>query len=140
MRRVTTLGILVTCVCFGAQSNFDPDQKTWTLSNSWLNTVFELTSDGHFVTLSLSDVQTGARWIPADNQPSTPIRLKAGSEVFDVQRQYELIAQSVQALSPAGIRQTIVLRDLKGVGQVTLALELYDNQPVLHYSLTYRNL
>lgn len=125
---------------FGAQSNFDPDQNTWTLNNGWVYAVFQLTADGHFVARELDDLRSGDRWTAPANQPSALIRLQTGAEIFDAQRQYVLIGQSVQTSTPAGVRQSIVLQDTKGAAQFTLLLNVYDDQPVIRYSVTYRNL
>lgn len=125
---------------FGAQSIFDPQQNTWTLTNGWVYAVFQLTPEGYFLAQGISDLNSGDRWTASANQPSTPVRLEAGSELYDAQRQYVLLGQSVQSETPSGVRQTIVLEDLKGIAQFTLVFHVYDNQPVLRYSLTYRNL
>src|SRR5690348_15698889 len=140
MRKVPVWLWMWVCVpvLYAAQSNFDPDQNTWTLNNGWVNAVFQLTVDGHFVAQELDDLRSGDRWTAAINQPSALIRWQAGSEVFDAQRQYMLMGQSVQTL-PTGVRQTIVLQDLKGTAQFTVVLNAYDDQPVIRYSIIYRN-
>src|SRR5262249_29698620 len=54
---------------------------------------------------------------------------------------YTLLNQTVQAItSPSGVRQSIILLDTKGAAQITVVLEMYDDQPVLRYNLRYRNL
>jgi len=131
---------LAAPLSFGAQSIFDPQQNTWTITNGWMYAVFQLTPDGYFLAEEVSDLHSGDRWTASANQPSTPIRLQAGSEQFDAQRQYSLLSQSVDIPTPSGVRQTIVLKDLKGIAQITLVFTVYDDQPVLRYSLTYRNL
>src|SRR5262249_33114747 len=125
---------------FGAQSIFDPQQNSWTIHNESVYAIFALTSEGHFVTNEVSDLHSGDRWTASPNQPSALIRLQAGGEVFDAQRQYTLRDQSVVGISPSGIRQNIVLDDLSGAARFTIVLEVFDGQPVLHYSVIYRNL
>ncbi len=125
---------------YGAQSTFDPSNNTWALTNGWIRAVFQLDSAGHFLSQEVSDLHSGDRWLPSANQPSAVIRFQTSAETFDAQEQYVLIGQSVGAISPSGISQSIVVGNLSGTAQFTLKLELYDNRPVLHYSLAYRNL
>ena len=127
-------------MCFGAQSTFDPEQNTWTMGNGRLQAIFRLTPEGYFWTQEISDSGTGDRWTASANQPGSPIRLLAGGEWFDASRQYLLQDQFTQTTTPPGIRQYIVLRDLKNTALITLAFEIFDNHPVLRYSLRYRNL
>ncbi len=127
-------------VSFGAQSIFDPEQNTWTINNGWVYAVFELTPEGHFLAREVDDLHSGDRWTASPNQPSALIRLQAGNELFDARRQYVLVNHGVQTTTPAGVRQSIVLQDLNGAAQFTLVLKVYDDQPVLRYGLTYRNL
>ena len=125
---------------FGAQSIFDPSQNTWTLSNGWIRAAFQLSPDGYFLTRQISDLQSGDQWTPSPNRPTSPVRLQVGNDVFDAQRPFVLLDQYTQTVNPAGLRQYIVLQDLNSAAQITVILEVYDNQPVLRYSLRYRNL
>ncbi|MGA2271087.1 MAG: glycoside hydrolase family 36 protein [Bryobacteraceae bacterium] len=125
---------------FGAQSIFDPTQHIWTLSNGWIRAVFQLSPDGYFLTQQISDWQSGDQWMPSPNRPTSPVRLQAGAGVFDAQRPFLLLDQFTQNVDPSGVRQYIVLQDLNSAAQITVILEVYDNQPVLRYSLRYRNL
>src|ERR1035438_7518867 len=74
------------------------------------------------------------------NQPSSLIHLQAGNDVFDAHRQYSLLDQYTVSVSPSGVRQIILLQDLANAAQITVVLDIYDNQPVLRYNLRYRNL
>ena len=65
---------------FGAQSIYDPQLNTWTISNGWVYTVLELTPDAHFVVREIVDFYSGDRWTAPPSQPSSPIRLQAGRE------------------------------------------------------------
>jgi hypothetical protein len=125
---------------FGAQSVFDPSQNTWTLSNGWISAAFQLTPDGYFLTRQISDLQSGDQWTASPNRPTSPVRLQVGTDVFNAQRPFLLLDQYPQSISnPSGVRQYIVLQDLISAAQITVILEVYDNQPVLRYSLVYRN-
>jgi hypothetical protein len=125
---------------FGAQSIFDPTQNTWTIGNGWISAVFQLSPDGHFLTQQISDLQSGDQWTTSPNRPTSPVRLQAGTDVFDAQRPFLLLDQYTQTVNPSGLRQYIVLQDLTSPAQITVLLEVYDHQPVLRYSLLYRNL
>ena len=85
-------------------------------------------------------MQSGDQWTPAPNQPTSPVWLQTSADMFDAQRPYVLLDQFAQSISPSGMRQYIVLQDWNGTAQITVILEVYDNQPVLRYSLRYRNL
>ena len=132
--------VSLACSCFGAQSNFDQATNTWTLTNGWIRAIFQLTPDGYFLTQQIEDLTSGDRWTTPWNQPTSPFRLQAGSEVFAAGRQFLLYGQSAISLPPSGVRQSIVLEDVKGAGMLTVVFEIYDNQPVLRYSLKYKNL
>src|SRR5260370_884392 len=124
----------------GSQSDFDSNQNLWTMSNGWIRATFQLTPDGYFLTRQISDLQSGDQWNASPNRPTSPVRLQAGDDLFDAQTQFVLNAQYVEAVSPGGVRQTVVLQDVKGRAQITLLFELYTNHPVLRYSLKYKNL
>jgi hypothetical protein len=124
---------------FGAQSIFDPSQNTWTLGNGWISAVFQLTPDGYFLTQRISDLQSGDQWTPALNQPTSPVWLQVGTDVFNAQRPFLLLDQYIQTVDPSGVRQYIVLQDLNSGVRITVILDVYDNQPVLRYSLLYQN-
>ena len=124
----------------GAQSNFDPDRNTWTLSNDWIRASFQLTPEGFFLAQRISDVQSGDQWAASPNRPTSPVRLQAGSDLFDAQTPFLLVAQYAESVNPGGIRQFIVLQDVKGRARITVVVDLFNNHPVLRYSLKYKNL
>src|SRR5665647_1363872 len=124
----------------GAQSNFDPDQNIWTLSNGWIRASFQLTPEGFFLTQQISDLQSGDQWAASGNRPTSPVRLQADSDLFDAQTRFFLVAQYAESVNPGGIRQFILLQDVRGRAQITVVFDLFDNHPVLRYSLKYKNL
>src|SRR6266536_6029141 len=124
----------------GAQSNFDAEQNIWTLSNGWIRATFQLTPDGNFLTRQISDLQSGDRWTAPSNRPTSPVRLQTDSDLFDAQTQFFLVAQYAESVNPGGVRQFIVLQDVKGRGQITVVFDLFNSHPVLRYSLKYKNL
>jgi alpha-galactosidase len=124
----------------GAQSVFDPEQNSWTLSNGLIRATFQLSPEGLFLTREITDLNSGDQWVPSFNRPTSPIRLQAGNDLFDAQTQFLLVSQSGASINPGGIRQSIVLQDLKGRAQITLMLELFNDQPVLHFNIKYKNL
>src|SRR5256885_1935286 len=132
MKRATIglwIALWAPVASFGAQSIFDPQSNTWTITNGSVYAVFQLTPDAHFLVKEVSELNSGDRWIASPTTASTPIRLQVGDQVFDAQTQYSLVSQSLQSGSPSGIRQSIVLQDLKGTAQLTLTLKVYDDQP-----------
>ena len=117
-----------------------PRRTPGRIGNGWISAVFQLSPDGHFLTQQISDLQSGDQWTTSPNRPTSPVRLQAGTDVFDAQRPFLLLDQYTQTVNPSGLRQYIVLQDLTSPAQITVLLEVYDNQPVLRYSLLYRNL
>jgi alpha-galactosidase len=124
----------------GAQSNFEPEQNIWTLSNGSIRATFQLTADGYFLTRELADLQTPDRWVPSANRPTSVVRLQAGNDTFDAQTPFLLVSQNAESINPAGVRQSIVLQDLNGRAQITVIFEMFTGHPVLRYSLKYKNL
>ena len=138
---IILLGVsLGISAAFGAQTTFDPGQRTWTLGNGWIQAVFQLTPEGFFRAQSLVDFTIGDQWTASVSQPSSPIHIVAGADVFDANRTFTLADHYTQTLdSPAGIRQYIVLDDVAGAARIVVLLELYDGQPVMRYRVWYRN-
>src|SRR5215471_11234109 len=133
--------VLAVAPAFGGpQAIFDPAQNQWTLNNGLVRAVFQLTPEGYFLTQEIDNLESGDRWTVSASRPTSPVRLQTESDLFDANTAFELISQNTQSIAPAGVRQSIVLKDLKGRAQVTVIFELYDNQPVLRYSLRYKNL
>jgi hypothetical protein len=130
----------IAASAFAAQSNFDPGQNQWTLTNGWIRAAFQLTPDGYFLTQQFADLQSGDVWSASADRPTSPIRLQTDSDLFDASTPFQLIAQYAQTITPAGVRQFIVLGDLRNRAQITVIFEVYDNQPVIRYSLKYKNL
>ena len=140
MGKTIGLGLLCLTTAFGSQSIFDASTNKWTVNNGAIQAVFRYTPEGNFVMLSISDLGNGDTWTPSSSQATSLIRLQAGNDVFDARRQFVLLDQYTENLTPSGVRQYIVLQDSNGVAQITVNLDLYDNQPALRYGVRYRNL
>src|SRR5262249_3007039 len=132
-------GILLSCVlavlatspiAFGAQSIYDSNLNIWTLSNGSTQAVFQLTPEGRFLMHSISDLSRGDQWAPAPGQPTSPIRVQAGDNLYDARGTYFLLDQYYQNVTPSGVRQYIVLEDTHATARITVILEMYDGQPV----------
>ena len=134
------LWITVSACGFAAQANFNAEQNVWLLTNTVMQAAFQLTPDGRFLTQSISSFDSGDLWTAAPGQPSSLIHFQAGAGLYDAHTQYKLIDQYTQAISLSGVRQVIVLTDVNSTAQITLNIDIYDNQPVLRYHLRYRNL
>jgi len=124
---------------FAAQTTFNSVSRIWTLKSDQITATFQLTAQGFFHTQSILNSATGDQWAPPAGQPTSPINFTAGSDTFDVSRQYTLLDQYSHSIAPSGVRQYVVLQDLTGVARITLILEVYDGQPVLRYSSSYLN-
>jgi alpha-galactosidase len=139
-RIVLSITLLAGLTFGGARSNFDTEQNTWTLSNGLIRASFQLTPEGFFLTHQISDLQSGDQWTASPNRPTSPIRLQADADLFDAQTNFFLIAQYAESVNPGGVRQFIVLQDVKGRARITVILDLFNDHPVLRYSLKYKNL
>ena len=137
---VLSITLMAGSALGGAQSNYDPDQNSWTLSNGLIRATFQLTAEGFFLTQQISDLTSGDQWAPCLNRPASPIRLQADSDIFDASTQFFLVNQYSASITPGGVRQSIVLQDVKGRAQLTVILELYNDYPVLRYGVKYKNL
>ncbi len=133
----------VAAVCpigHAATASFDPTQNFWILNNGWIQVTVQLTADGHFRVQSLTDTQSGDSWFASGSQPVSPIHIQAGADLFDGQRLYSLLDQYTTTATPNGLRQVIQLQDLANAAQFTITFDIFDNQPVLRYHVTYRNM
>src|ERR1039457_2539579 len=120
---VLTITLLAGLAFGGAQSNFDPDQNIWTLSNGWIQASFQLTPEGFFLTQQISDLQSGDQWTASPNRPTSPILLQADNDVFDAQTRFFLFTEYAQCIKPGGVRQFIVLQDVQGRARITVILD-----------------
>lgn len=137
---VLLLWVTLPVSALGGQASFDPNQNVWSITNGLIQATFQLTPDGHFLTQSIASLQSGDLWTAAPGQPATLIHFQAGGDLFDVNRQYTLSNQYSQAINPSGVRQVIVLADTRGAALVIVNIDIYDGQPVIRFSLRYRNL
>jgi alpha-galactosidase len=132
-------GLICATLFAGTRATYEAEKKTWTLSNDWISASFQLSPEGYFLTRELAGARSGDVWTASPNQPQSLVSLKTDADVFDAGTAYNLVRQFTESVG-AGTRQTIVLRDLPGRAEMTLVLEIYTGQPVLRYSLKYRNL
>src|SRR5581483_3584259 len=84
---------LASSLGHAAESIYDPVQNTWILNNGWIQATFQLTPDSRFITQSINDLRSGDFWLASLTQPSSPIHLQAGNDLFDARRQYQLLSQ-----------------------------------------------
>ena len=121
------------------QFNFDNQQRIWTLSNGWIEAVFQLTPSDTFEFRSLRDLRSGETWQPPEQVRSSPIRLQVDDKLWDGQTPFRLVSQQARAIARRGYRQTITLGDLQRLGYLQLELEMYEDQPVLRYRVRFRS-
>ena len=121
------------------QFNHDPAVQTWSLSNQLVRAEFQLSPDGVFTFGGLTNLRTGRLWGPPPDRRSSPIDLVVSGSGIGADSHFRLISQSAGAIARQGYRQTIVLQEAITLGQVTLELEMFANQPVLRYRVLYRN-
>src|SRR5262249_12762259 len=137
--KLLACAILSSTLFAGVRANYEPTQKIWNLSNESISAGFQLTPEGYFLMRQIASAQRGDDWTATANPQGSVVSLRTNTDIFDAGTAYELVSQFAEEL-PNGMRQTIVLRDLLGRAQFTLVFEVYQAQPVLRYTLKYRNL
>jgi alpha-galactosidase len=120
-------------------TRYDPKTQRWYVSNSRIETAFELSSDGNFRSLGLQDLQTGTLWHSPDWLPSSPISLNTTAGRVDTSTLFTLTRYYTRDTARGGKRLTIVLEDVVGRGSVRVDLEMYPDQPVLRYRARFTN-
>jgi hypothetical protein len=130
---------LSSVVAGAARSVYDSEQNTWTLENGLLQAKLQL-RDGRLTAQSIRDLRSGDVWNAPADAPANLIAMTAGRERYDDQRLYALVSQQSATAPSPGVRQTIVLQDLQQSARFTIVFDLYDEQPVLRYSVRYQNL
>lgn len=134
------LGILLVLPALTAQdvvqTSFDADSLTWSLSNSLISVQYRLDENGR---LRLWDLRRagGTAWVAGGAPFSSPIyiALDSGSDPGWI-----LSGTSQEPAAAGGRRLVVDLVDAHGPTEVTLAIEMYPNQPFVRTSYTYRNL
>src|ERR1017187_6088597 len=106
-RIVINITLLAGLAFAEAQSNFDPGQNTWTLSNGWTRAAFQLTPEGYFLTQQPSVLHSGDQWAASPTRPTSPVRFQTDGPLFDAQTRFFLIAQYPKSVKPGGILQFI---------------------------------
>ena len=139
-----TLCALAACFAAAASAQFhlgyDPEHRIWTVRNGVIEAVFHLTPSDTFEWQRLEDLRNGQAWTPPEGIAVAPFRFQVDEALIDARTHFRLVSHRAQAIARRGYRRTIVLRDLGGLGQLTLELEMYENQPVLRYRTRFRNL
>lgn len=119
---------------------FDEEQGVWSMENSVIRAIFQLTPEGNFQFRSLTNKVSNDIWTPSPNAQRSPIRLRLEDAAFDERTAYKLVRQSAGPAARRSYRQTIELEDLNGIGRILLVLEMYEKQPVLRYRVRFQNL
>ncbi|MBL8229908.1 MAG: alpha-galactosidase [Bryobacterales bacterium] len=138
----TIAAILITLPgVVSAQFRFQhTPENHWLLSNGWIEAEFQFTDRNTFEFVSLKNQKNGDTWKAHPGIASSPIRFASESEAVDAYIPLRFVQESTEAIDRRGMRQNLVFDELGGGFRIFLALELYENQPVLRYSVKVRNL
>src|SRR5258708_6215325 len=131
-RMFVAIGLITGSLYAGTQANYDSDQRIWNLSNGLISASFQLTPDGFFLTRQIADMRNGDVWSASPARPTSPVRLQTDTDIFDAATSFDIYSQTAEPLRN-GMRQSIVLADLRGRAQITVVFEMYNDQPVLRY-------
>ncbi len=133
------LSLAATATAWGQfDFRFDRETTRWTLSNSRIEAVLELTPAGNLQFVRLSHLSSGDTWRGAEY--SSPLRFTLDKTAYGERTSYRLVTQSAQAMARGGYQQSIWLEDLDATVQVRLDLQMYGGYPVLRYGTRVRNL
>ncbi len=139
-RRLAALGTFVPSLLVAQfQFNFSDEQR-WTLSNGVIEATFAMTQRDTFEFESIRDLKTGDIWRSPEDALSSPIRFATENTAVDAWIPVRLVSHSRQAIDRRGMRQNIVLDELSGGFRIFLAIELFQHQPVMRYSVRVKNL
>lgn len=139
LRRALWCVIAITGICFGQlHSDFDEESRAWTLSNSVLEAKIGLGLAGTFEFRGIENRETRDSWRPADGG-SSPIRLQVDERWIDEKSAFRLIRHWIESNVRGGLRQSILLDEVSGLGQILVEIEIYPNLPTLRYGVRYRN-
>ncbi|MBI3680590.1 MAG: alpha-galactosidase [Acidobacteria bacterium] len=126
-------------VVFG-QFRFEHSEDRWILSNGVIEATFVHTERNTFEFETIRHLKTGDIWQAPEGALASPIRFATARTAVDAWIPVKLAGESVQAIDRRGMRQNIILDEVGGGFRIFLALEMYENQPVLRYSVKVKNL
>ena len=133
--------LLSSLSCSAAfEFGYSPESRSWLLSNGTIQAQFQLTPDDTFQLIQMDHREAGDVWRASSGVSSSPIRFTLDTTVYDRRTRWKLIRQWTEAVNPGGYRQSIVLADLGGTVEVTLAISMYEDQPVVRLGATVKNL
>ncbi|MBI3694396.1 MAG: hypothetical protein HY238_06110, partial [Acidobacteria bacterium] len=121
-------------------ARFDPAAGTWTLGNDQVSAAFQLTPEGSFRFLRVSNLSRHEEWFAAPEPPAAPFGVVVDGRILDGAERYRLVSQSVDRIDRRGLRQTIVLEHLEIPARIRFEVEMYPGQPVLRYRSWLENL
>ena len=141
MRVFSTLLLALTTLPGVVQAQFQfqhTPENHWILANGWIRAEFQFTERSTFEFVSLRNLKTGDVWKAHPGVSASPIRFGDG-EATDAYVPLRFVQESTEQIDRRGMRQNLVFDDLNGGFRIFLALELYENQPILRYSVKVRN-
>ena len=119
---------------------FDRQQNLWWMENGVVRLVLQLTPEGRFRLLGLTDLKTGHEWVAPPSRSSSPIRFAIGARQYDGNTGYRLLRQAARSAARGSYRQTIELEDLANTVRLILEIEVYDKQSAVRYRVRVQNL
>ncbi|MCS7025558.1 MAG: alpha-galactosidase [Bryobacteraceae bacterium] len=143
MKVVAALTWLTLTLPIGGNAQFHfqhTPENHWVLSNGWIEAEFQFTHQQTFEFVALRNLRTGDIWKAHPALASSPVRFASESEAVDAYIPLRFVQESIEPIPPRGMRQNLVFDEKGGGFRIFLALELYDNEPVLRYSVRIRNL
>lgn len=114
-------------------ADFDAAARRWTLGNEQVSIVFQLTNEGQFRFVRLSDHGAGADWAAPADVAVAPFSIELEGFSVDGSGPYRLISQGASEIDRGGLRQSIVIEHLNVPVRVRFEAEVYQDQPVVRY-------
>jgi alpha-galactosidase len=139
-RRLTALGVFAPGLLLAQFQFHYSEEQRWTLSNGVIEASFAMTQRDTFEFETIRDLRTGDVWRAPEDALSSPIRFATENTAVDAWIPVRLVSHSKQSIERRGMRQNIVLDELNGGFRIFLAIELFQDQPAMRYSVRVKNL
>ncbi|MBI4910292.1 MAG: alpha-galactosidase [Acidobacteria bacterium] len=142
MKNLVLAGVAVALVLpVMAEARIDVTRSAngWVLSNGLIEASFSYNEPGTFQFDSLRSLVWGDVWKAPENVISSPIRFATTGTAVDAYIPLRFISESTQQIDRRGTRLSLVFDQNDGGFRIFLNLELFEDQPVLRYSVRVRN-
>ncbi|MCX6614950.1 MAG: alpha-galactosidase [Acidobacteria bacterium] len=119
--------------------SYDPDARSWSLSNGLVEARYVLDENGLFRLQTLRR-PNGKAWVAEGVPASSPIHLEIDGTALDMTTPWELLDTWTESAERGGQLHVIVLRNAEALAEIQLRIEIHPGQPFIRTYYAYRNL